>query len=43
MMRKVTSDKLFAIRKVKSMFQGRLKYLIKAKDYEVRCDRQFAV
>ncbi len=42
-MRQVTQEKFIAIKEVQRMFQNRMRLVVAAKDYEVRCERTIAV
>ena len=42
-MRQVTQEKFIAIKEVQRMFQNRMRLVVAAKDYEIRCERTIAV
>ncbi len=42
-MRQVTQQKFIAIKEVQRMFQNRMRLVVAAKDYEIRCERTIAV
>jgi GMP synthase PP-ATPase subunit len=42
-LREVTRDKIFSIKESKTIFEKRVKKLIKAQDYEIKCQEAFAL
>jgi len=42
-MRQVTKEKFIAIKEVQRLFAGRMRLVVAAKDYEVRCERTIAI
>jgi hypothetical protein len=42
-LRDMTKDKIMAIKESKTVFEARIKKLIRAQDYEIGCQERFAV